>query len=141
LLVGALLAHARLSVGGPYVWTVLPGIVLLGLGLGVASVAANIAGTTGVPSRNQGLASGLLNTAARVGTALGLALLVSLSSFRTETFAAGTGDEVTAALVAGFRWAFYGGAGMAFLGVALALLLSGKRLRDVPERHSGETGG
>lgn len=124
LLVGALLAHARVSVGGAYVWTVLPGIVLLGLGLGVASVAANIAGTARVSATEQGLASALLNMAARLGTALGLALLVSVSSFRTETFA-GAGGEAEA-LVAGFRWAFYGGAGLALFGLLLALTLRGQ---------------
>lgn len=117
LLVGALLAHARVSVGGPYSWTVLPAVVLLGPGLGVASVAANITGTARVPATEQGLASGLLNTSARLGTALGLALLVSLSSFRTETLA-GVGGEAEA-LVEGFRWAFYEGAEMAFVGLLL----------------------
>ena len=128
LFIAALLTLSRLSVGGPYVWTVLPGILLLGLGLGIAPVAASIAGTARIEASEQGLASGLLNTAARLGTAFGLALLVSLSSFRTETFA-GPGGEA-AALVEGFRWAFYGGAALALAGLLLALFALPKPERE-----------
>jgi len=65
-----------------------------------------------------------------------LALLVSLSSFRTDTFAAGVGGEVTAAaLVEGFRWAFYGGAGLALFGLLLALWIFGKQPSAVLQKR------
>jgi hypothetical protein len=75
----------------------------------------------------QGLASGLLNTAAQFGTALGLAVLIPLSATRTDSLAA-TGIQPDAALIGGFKIAFFGAAGIAVLGafVALALLERGK---------------
>jgi hypothetical protein len=54
----------------------------MGLGLGAASVAATTSGTSALPE-HAGLASGLLNSAAQVGTVLGLALLVSLAAAPT----------------------------------------------------------
>lgn len=69
----AALLFARISVGGSYLTDLLPGLVLLGVGLNVASVAATVAGTARTSASQQGLASGLLNTSAQVGTALGLA--------------------------------------------------------------------
>src|SRR5215212_6096648 len=62
-----------ISVGGDGLARVLPGLVLSGSGLGCASVASTARGTSAAGENEQGLASGLLNTSAQVGTALGLA--------------------------------------------------------------------
>jgi EmrB/QacA subfamily drug resistance transporter len=94
--------------------------VISGLALGCSAVAATTRGTSAVAKEERGLASGLLNSSAQIGTALGLAVLFAVAASRTA--AVGAGVEPTAeALVAGYRWAFYAGAGIAALGAAAAL--------------------
>jgi MFS family permease len=84
-------AGVALLIGGTFLTAILPGQVLYGIGLGGGSVAATTAGTAALPHAQQGLASGLLNTAAQVGTALGLAILVGIAT------AAGSFDAAFAA--------------------------------------------
>lgn len=113
--VGVLLLFGISAGGG--MGRLLPAFVLMGSGLGLASVASTAAGTSAAGAR-QGLGSGLLNSAAQVGTALGLAVLVPLAAH------VGAGDGgAPAALVEGYRWAFLGAASLAFVGALLALLL------------------
>jgi EmrB/QacA subfamily drug resistance transporter len=90
---------------------------LSGLGLGCASVASTARGTSAAPKRDQGLASGLLNVSAQVGTALGLSLFVTAAALRTEA-AVTTGDS---ALVDGYRLAFVLAACMALLAVGVPI--------------------
>jgi hypothetical protein len=67
--------------------------------------------------------SGLLNAFAEVGYVLGLAVLIPLSAARTDSVAHGVAHTPDAALVQGFRWAFYAGAALAVLGALIALIL------------------
>jgi EmrB/QacA subfamily drug resistance transporter len=97
------------------------GVALSGLGLGCASVASTAAGTSAASSHKQGLVAGLLNTAAQVGHALGIAVLVTVAAARTDALAAG-GKPTAADFVSGFRLAFYVGATIAIVGVLAALL-------------------
>jgi hypothetical protein len=97
----------------------------MGTGLGCASVASTTCGTAAADGGLQGLASGLLNSAAQIGTVLGLAILVPLSAARTQTLAETIPPD--AALVEGFRLAFLGGAIIAACGIAIATLLTGYR--------------
>jgi len=90
------------------------------LGLGCASVASTARGTSAVEEGNRGLASGFMNTSAQVGTALGLAALISLATARTAALSGGTGSGAEA-LVAGYRFAFLVAAGVASLGMLAAL--------------------
>ena len=101
---------------------VLAGAALSGLGLGCASVAATARGTSAVEEGKRGLASGFMNTSAQVGTALGLASLLTLAATRTAALSDGaySGGE---ALVAGYRFAFLLAAGVASVGVASTLWL------------------
>ena len=99
---------------------VLAGAALSGLGIGCASVASTARGTSAVGEGDRGLASGFMNTSAQVGTALGLAVLISLASARTATLSGGT-EAGAEALVAGYRLAFLVAAGVASLGVLAAL--------------------
>ena len=115
-----LLLLARIAPGGGYFGHLLPSFVLMGAGLGCGLVASTASGTSAVDDEKQGLASGLLNAAAQVGTVLGLAVLIPLSAARTDALA---GLPLGTALVAGFRWTFFGAAGLAVLGALLALLL------------------
>ena len=122
--VGVLLL-ARIPPAGGHYGHLLPRFVLMGAGLGCASVASTASGTSAAEDEEQGLASGLLNAAAQVGTALGLAVLIPLSATRTDALA---GTQWGAALVEGFRLGFFGAAVIAALGALLALfLIRGRR--------------
>jgi EmrB/QacA subfamily drug resistance transporter len=99
---------------------VLVGAALSGLGLGCASVASTARGTSAVEEGKRGLASGFMNTSAQVGTALGLATLLTLAATRTAALSDGA-ESAADALVAGYRLAFILAAGVASLGVVAAL--------------------
>jgi MFS family permease len=106
--------------GDAYLLYLIPGFVLLGSGLGCASVASTTSGTAAADSTLQGLASGLLNSAAQIGTVLGLAVLIPLSAARSQALAGKLTAD--AALVEGFRLAFFGAIGIAACGIISALL-------------------
>lgn len=110
-----------------YLLYLIPAFVLMGAGLGCASVASTTLGTAAADGSLQGLASGLLNSAAQIGTVLGLAILVPLSAARTETLTQTLPPE--AALVEGFRLAFLGAVVIAACGIAIATLLTGREQR------------
>jgi EmrB/QacA subfamily drug resistance transporter len=107
--------------GGGYLWYLIPGFVLMGAGLGCASVASTASGISAADGGLQGLASGLLNSAAQIGTVLGLAILIPLSAARAEALAGTVPEGV--ALVEGFRLAFLGAVGIAACGILISLLL------------------
>ncbi|HJQ29523.1 MAG TPA: MFS transporter, partial [Rubrobacter sp.] len=115
------LCFLGLSRHGGYLLYLIPGFVLMGSGLGCASVASTASGTSAADGGLQGLASGLLNSAAQIGTVLGLAILIPLSAARTEALA-GT-MPAGAALIEGFRLAFFGAAGIAASGIVISLSL------------------
>ncbi len=118
-LILSMLLLAQLSVNDGYWHALLPGFVVLGFGLGVASVAATSAGMAQVNAAEQGLVAGLLNTAAQLGTALGLALLDIIAASSTAILKS-SGETDANALIAGFRWAFAVSAGVAIVGVLVA---------------------
>jgi EmrB/QacA subfamily drug resistance transporter len=123
---GAALVTAGITAEGGVAY-VLAGAALSGLGLGCASVAATARGTSAVEAGKRGLASGFMNTSAQVGTALGLASLLTLAATRTAALSGGALSEGEA-LVAGYRFAFLLAAGVASAGVVAALcLLRGAR--------------
>jgi EmrB/QacA subfamily drug resistance transporter len=105
--------------GLPYLMT---GIIVSGLGLGCAAVASTAAGTSAVAEGERGLASGLLNAAAQIGTALGIAALVAVAAARTRALRAGAGLVV--ASVGGYRLAFVVAAVMAVVGAVVAWRLT-----------------
>jgi EmrB/QacA subfamily drug resistance transporter len=112
VLVGGLLLAAvgfalftRLQAHGDYAGTVLPAMLVMGVGLGMAFVPITIAATSGVAAGDSGLASGLLNTTQQVGGSLGLAVLSAVSTSRI-TGALEGGSTQAAALTHGFTGAF-----------------------------------
>jgi EmrB/QacA subfamily drug resistance transporter len=109
-------------VDGSFAPHVLPGMLLLGLGCGMALNPVMLAAMGDVAPTESGLASGILNTAFMMGGALGLAVLAALSAARTEGLLAG-GVAAPAALTSGYQWAFAVGAAFAALAAALAWLL------------------
>ena len=79
-----LLLFLRLSPDSTYLADLLPGIMLASIGMGLVFVPVTLIATSGVPVDDAGLASGLFNTAQQIGGALGLALLTTLATNRTE---------------------------------------------------------
>src|SRR5829696_206121 len=131
--VGILLL-ARIAPGSGSLSVLLPGFVLMGSGVGLSAVASTSAGTSALGGDKRGLASGLLNALSEVGYVLGLALLVPLSAARTDSVAGDAAHPTDAALVEGFRLAFYAGAVLAFLGALTALVLI--RAKAAAEPHA-----
>jgi len=110
---------ARAPVGGSYALDVLPGMVLMGLGAGVAFNPVLLAAMSDVAPDESGLASGVVNTSFMMGGALGLVILASLAAAHTDGLAAAGRDTVTA-LNSGYPLAFLLGANAAAVASALA---------------------
>lgn len=117
-----LLLLIGISVEGSFVRDILPGTVIVGLGIVIGIVTVTIAATSGVRERDQGLASGLLNTSQQIGSAIGLAILVAVATVRTEAVSASTGNFAVAT-TGGFQAALGVGAGFAALGILVAVLV------------------
>ena len=111
-------------VNGSFALHVLPGMLLLGLGCGMALNPVMLAAMNDVDPSESGLASGVVNTAFMMGGALGLAVLASIAAARTQGL---QGMEPAAALTAGYRVAFALGAVFAALAALLAALLPARR--------------
>jgi len=126
LIAVALVWFAQVSAGGTYLGDVLGPSLIVAVGLGFAFVPVTIAATTGVPADESGLASGLINTAQQVGGALGLAILATVASGRTD-HALASGHSPAVALTEGFQDAFLVGAGFAAAGAILAAVLISSR--------------
>src|SRR5437763_484405 len=80
---------SRVSVGGGFLTDILGPSLLAAIGLGFGFVTSTIAAVSGVEEREQGLASGLINTSQQIGGALGLAVLSTLATSRTDHLIAG----------------------------------------------------
>ncbi|MES2951366.1 MAG: DHA2 family efflux MFS transporter permease subunit [Pseudomonadota bacterium] len=113
---------ARAPVGGDIWLDVLPGMLLLGLGAGMALNPLLLVAMDGVSPAESGLASGVVNTAFMMGGALGLAVLASLADARTNALRS-SGAQAVAALNCGYQLAFLVGAVFAVLAAALGLYL------------------
>jgi MFS family permease len=122
-----LLLLARAPVDGNFVIDVLPSMLLLGLGAGIAFNPVLLAAMSDVAPEESGLASGVVNTSFMMGGALGLAVLASLAAARSEHLAAG-GAGTLAALNGGYQVAFVVGAVFA----AAAAVVGAVFLRSTP---------
>lgn len=120
-----LLWLARAPVEGSFAVDVLPSMLLLGLGAGMAFNPIILAAMNDVDTHEAGLASGFVNTSFMMGGALGLAVLASLAASRTDSLLAG-GSSQAAALTGGYHLAFIVGA----LFAASAATLGGVLLRQ-----------
>jgi len=117
-----LLYFTQISVGGSYVNDLLPGFILIGIGLGFSFVPVSIAALAGIESRDAGLASGLINTNQQIGGAIGLAILTTVATTRTDHLAS-SGSSRLEALVGGFQLAFWVGAAFAVVGLLTTLIV------------------
>ncbi len=112
-----LIWFSQISVDGSYLADILGPSLLAGVGLGFAFVPVTIAAVSGIADREQGLASGLINTSQQVGGALGLAILAAVANGVIGS------SRDPAVLVEGFQSAFAVGAGFAILGLIATLVL------------------
>ena len=119
LMTGGLLWFARAPVDAAYVVDILPAMLLIGVGAGMAFPGAVTVAMADATLSDRGLRSGLVSTAQQVGPALGLAALAAISAERTSSLLAAGSDTATA-LADGYHLAFLIGAGF----VVVALVLS-----------------
>jgi EmrB/QacA subfamily drug resistance transporter len=121
-LTAGLMYFTQVSVGGSYVSDLLPGFLVIAVGMGFSFVPISIAALAGVKPAEAGLASGLINTSQQIGGALGIAALSAIAtSTTTDQVATGAGRAV--ALTEGFQSAFVAGAAVAIVGVLVALFV------------------
>jgi EmrB/QacA subfamily drug resistance transporter len=128
---------ARAPVDGRFALDVLPGMLLLGVGAGIAFNPLLLAAMSDVEPSESGLASGVVNTAFMMGGALGLAVLASLAAARSETLTA-AGAAVPAALNGGYQLAFVVGAVFATIAGLLGAALM--RTRAAPAAQAQAQG-
>jgi len=127
-----LLYFTQVSAHGSYAGDLLPGFLVIALGMGFSFVPISIAALAGVDAKDAGLASGLINTSQQIGSALGIAVLSAVAVAQTSD-ATRAGERPADALTTGFHAAFWAGAAVAAAGVVASLLLV---RRDELERTS-----
>jgi len=127
---------ARAPVEGDVLVDVMPGMLLIGIGAGMAFNPVLLAAMSDVAPEESGLASGVVNTSFMMGGALGLAVLASLAASRTETLEAAGSDPV-AALNGGYHVALLGGALFAVVAavVAAVFLRAGEAAQAAHDAH------
>ncbi|HJS94681.1 MAG TPA: MFS transporter [Solirubrobacteraceae bacterium] len=128
LFAGGLVWFAQLPVNGSYLADLLGPSLLIALGLGFAFVPITILAETGVKDREYGLASGLLNTSQQIGGALGLAVLATIATTRTNHLAASQ-HPLDQALTLGFHTAFLAAAGFVLLAIIAAATIGMRHVR------------
>src|SRR3954470_19737777 len=127
-----LFAHA--PVDGSYLVDVLPPMILLGVGAGIAFNPLLLAAMSDVAPQESGLASGVVNTAFMMGGALGLATLASIAASRTDNLRAG-GDSAVEALNGGYHAAFLVGAAFALGGAVVSTVFFRAHLAQAHGAH------
>ena len=135
LMTAGLLYFTQVDVGGSYLTDLLPGFLLISIGMGFSFVPISIAALAGVKDSEAGLASGLINTSQQIGGALGIAALSAVATSTTDS-AVASGTALPIALTDGFEAAFIGGAIVAALGVVASLVLI--RGRDLAQEEPVE---
>jgi MFS family permease len=142
IVAGALIAAAgvwylsRIPVHGTYPNNLLPGLLLMAIGIGAVLVAVTTAANAGVPADKAGLAAGLLNASQQLGTALGLAIFSAIATARTSTLLTGHAPR-DAALTAGFHRALLACA--IFLLAAAVIALRAANSRGEPATEPSGT--
>ena len=132
LLTAAMIWYAQIPADGSYASDLLPGYVMVGVGIAFAFVPVSIAALAGVAEREAGLASGLINTSQQIGGAIGVAVAstVFTSHFKSLTT---EGNPLPEALTGGYRWAFWALAVFGVAAVAAAVtLISREELAESP---------
>jgi EmrB/QacA subfamily drug resistance transporter len=135
LVLAGLVVFALAPVHATYATQIAPSMLLLGLGGGTAFPALMNLAMSGATPQDAGLASGLVNTTAQVGGALGLAVLATLSTSRSDALKA-SGHPTASALTSGYHLAFWVAA--ALVGCALAVVVAAVEPSRQLSPESGE---
>jgi EmrB/QacA subfamily drug resistance transporter len=133
LILAGLLLFTQTPVDGSYVIDVMPAMILIGGGVGTCFPALMTISMSGATQSDAGLASGLVNTTLQVGGALGLAVLATLATTRTEHLR-DAGDSAATALNDGFHLAYLIGAGLVLASLVIAVGV----LRPEPKPAEGD---
>ncbi|NUP47656.1 MAG: DHA2 family efflux MFS transporter permease subunit [Catenulispora sp.] len=133
VIAAGLAVFAQAPSNSAYLTNVLPPMVLLGTGAGLAFPALMTLGMSDTAPQDAGLASGLLNTSAQVGGALGLAVLATVSASRSTRLAA-TGTPRADALTSGYHLAFWIGAALIGVTIGVALVVLRDRTEPVAQQ-------
>jgi EmrB/QacA subfamily drug resistance transporter len=139
LVAAGLVLFTRAPVHATYVTDVLPVLILLGTGIGVCFPALMTIAMSGATRADAGLASGLVNTSAQVGGALGLAVLATLSTSRSNALEA-AGHSTASALTSGYHLAFWVAAGLVVAAIGVAALVLQPE-EKAAEQFAGEEAG
>ncbi|MDX6369460.1 MAG: hypothetical protein QOG93_962, partial [Gaiellaceae bacterium] len=122
LLAGGMIWYSQIPVHGSYASDLLPGYLMVGVGIAFAFVPVSIAALAGVVEREAGLASGLINTSQQIGGAIGVAVASTIFTTHFKSLTA-DGKPLPDALTGGYAWAFWGLAVFAVLALIAALTL------------------
>ena len=140
LVVAGLLLFARSPVDANYWVDVLPALLLVGVGVGTSFPSLMTLAMSGATPQDAGLASGVVNTSMQVGGAIGLAVLATLSTERTQNLVA-DGTAQAQALTSGYHLAYLIGAGLAAIAVAVAVVvLRNPEPMEAPEAQPDREG-
>lgn len=101
-----MLSMALMNEHSSYLVNILPGFLVLGVGMGLSFVAVTVAATSGVPAQQSGLVSGLINTTNQIGAALGIAVLAVIAAATTSGALANGTPDIAANLL-GYQYAFF----------------------------------
>ena len=130
LVAGGMLWYTQIPPSGSFGADLLPGYLLVGVGLPFTFIPISIAALAGVGESQAGLASGLINTVQQVGGALGVGIAATLATSHFTTLLR-SGESQGAALTGGFAWGFWLLLGFSLAGALAALLFL--RRDDVPQ--------
>jgi EmrB/QacA subfamily drug resistance transporter len=122
LLTGGMIWYSQIPVHGSYASDLLPGYLMVGVGIAFAFVPVSIAALAGVAEREAGLASGLINTSQQIGGAVGVAVASTIFTTHFKSLTS-DGKPLPDALTGGYAWAFWGLAVFAVLALIAALTL------------------
>jgi EmrB/QacA subfamily drug resistance transporter len=128
--VAGLLWLARTPIDANYVFDLLPSMILIGLGAGLGFPSLMTLAMSGVTESDSGLASGLVNTSVQVGGAIGLAILATFATERTEGLLS-DGEPAAEALNSGFHLAYLIGAGLVLVAIAVAFTTLRARIPEL----------
>ncbi len=135
-----LLLFSRTPVDGTYLTDILPPMLLLGFGAGLGFPMLMTLSMSGATPSDAGLASGLVNTSVQVGGAIGLAVLATLATERTDGLLA-DGEAAATALNSGYHLAYLIGAGLVLVAIVTALAVLRSPAAPAPEAHDEAPGG
>jgi EmrB/QacA subfamily drug resistance transporter len=132
LLTGGMIWYSQIPVHGSYASDLLPGYLMVGVGIAFSFVPVSISALAGVVEREAGLASGLINTSQQIGGAVGVAVASTVFTTHFKSLAA-EGKPLPVSLTGGYQWAFWALAVFGVLAFVAALtLIKGEEMAEAP---------